>query len=135
MRADFQQPSLLSDVQRSERPWKIARQVSRAAFLEAEARGQITNRREIVGRTLRYHWNRKQQACSSRTLAKWIQLAGKDWKGREWSWILLETRRALCDLRKLGLTDTKPNKCGREFLWRWREAGTGERPIDSRRTA
>lgn len=135
MRADFQQPSLLSDVQRSERPWKIARQVSRAAFLEAEARGQITNRREIVGRTLRYHWNRTQRSCTSRTLAKWIMKAGKDWPGREWSWILLETRRALCDLRKLGLADTQPHKIKHEFLWRWRDAATGERPIDTRRSA
>lgn len=129
------QLNLLAEIQRQEKPWKVARKVSRMAFLEAEQRGQITNRREIVGRALRYHWNRKQQSCTSRTLAKWIHLAGKDWAGLEWSWKLLETRRALCDLRKLGLADTKPTKVGREFLWRWRDAGTGERPIDTRKVS
>ena len=126
------QLDLLADVTRTDRPWKTARSTSRAAFLEAEARGQINGRKEIVGRTLRHLWNRSQRSCTSRTLAKWIMCAGKDWRGHEWSWILLEVRRALSDLRKAGLVDTKP---GAELLWRHREQGAGERPIETRRAS
>lgn len=121
---------LLDDVARRQRPWKRTRQVSRAAFLEAERRGQIAGRQEIVGRVLRYLWNSQQRSATSARVAWWISTAGRHWRGRERSWVLLETRRALCDLRRRGLVDTKAAPNGREFLWRWREAGGGERPIE-----
>lgn len=120
------QLSLLIDVQRIERPWKIARRTSRAAFYEAELSGRLRDRERIVGRALRGLWNRQQRSATSSRLARWIQLAGKDWAGRESNWILIETRRALSGLRAKGLADTS-DRGGRELLWRWVEAGTGQR--------
>lgn len=122
------QPSLF-DVNDRRQSHKIARSVSRAQFLEAEARGQIRGRDELVYRTLRYFWNTAQRSVTSKHLARWIQKGRSEWRGREWAWILLETRRGLDDLRKKGLADTQPDKIGREFLWRFREQGTGERRV------
>jgi hypothetical protein len=128
------QPSLLDVVQREQRPWKVSRRTSRAAFYEAELHGRIRGREAIVGRALRGLWNRHQRSATSSHLARWIQLAGKDWVGREGFWILIETRRALSGLRKKGLADTADVGL-RELRWRWREAGTGERPTEHRRAS
>jgi hypothetical protein len=122
------QLSLLADVQRIERPWKRTPRTSRAAWHEAELAGRLRDREQIVGKALKYFWNKKQMSVMSSRLARWIVLSGKHWQGKEWAWVLLETRRALSGLREKGLADTKDDKIGRELLWRYREAGTGERP-------
>lgn len=124
---EIAQPSLLDDLIRSERPWKVARRTSRAAFFAAEQAGAITTREEIVGRALRYLWNVHQRSATAKSVSRWIIRHGVDWPGRDAWWILFETRRALSDLKRKGLVDTKDDKIGREFLYRWREAGTGER--------
>jgi hypothetical protein len=128
------QMSLLVDAHRVDRPWKVSRRTSRAAFLEAELHGMIRGRQEIVGRALRYFWNTHQRSVTSAHLAKWIRLTGKAWIGKDASWVLLETRRALSDLRRRGLVDTA-DRGGREFFWRWREQGILPHPIETRRTA
>lgn len=120
------QPSLLDDIQRIEKPWKVARRVSRAAFWDAEQRGLIEHRREIVGRVLRYIWNSTQKSATSKQIANWIIAAKKDWPTKERTWIHFETRRALDDLRKLGLADSE-DRGGKFLYWRWRSAGEGER--------
>lgn len=120
------QLSLLADVQRRDKPWKISRRTSRAAFYEAELSGRLRDRERIVGRALRGLWNRHQRSATSSRIARWIQRAKKDWVGREWTWILIETRRALSGLREKGLADTA-DRGGRELLWRWREQGCPER--------
>lgn len=125
------QLSLLREVTRIERPWKVSRRTSRAAFYEAELAGRLATRERIVGRALRGLWNRQQRSATSTRIARWIQLAGHDWRGREWTWILIETRRALSGLRGKGLVDSA-DRGGPLLFWRWREAGTGERPADRR---
>jgi hypothetical protein len=125
------QPSLLADVQRAERPWKVSRRTSRAAFYEAELTGRLRDRERIVGTALRGLWNRSQRSARSSQIARWIRRRGKAWIGREWSWVLLETRRALTGLREKGLADTKDDG-GKELLWRWREQGVGEREANRR---
>jgi len=128
------QPSLLDVVIREQKPWKVSRRTSRAAFYEAELSGRLRDRERIVGRALRGLWNRHQRSATSSRIARWIQLARKDWVGREWTWILIETRRALSGLREKGLADTT-DRGGRELFWRWVEAGTGQRKADARVSA
>lgn len=129
-----EQLSLLSDVERIEKPWKRTTRTSRAAWLDAEMNGRLRERERIVGKALKHFWNCRQRSVISKRLAKWIQLQGKVWVGREWSWILLETRCALSGLRKKGLAD-RVDRGGPAVFWRYREAGTGERPIESRRAS
>jgi hypothetical protein len=128
------QLDLLTDVQREQRPWKVSRRTSRAAFYEAELSGRLRDRERIVGRALRGLWNRHQRSATSSRIARWIQLAGKDWQHRSWDWILLETRRALSGLREKGLADTADVGL-RELRWRWREQATGERPEPARKAS
>lgn len=120
------QPSLLDEIIRTEKPWKVTTRTSRAAWLDAEMRGQLSERQIIVGKALKYHWNRKQRSVTSKRLAQWIRASGRAWIGREWSWILLETRRGLDDLRRKGLAD-RVDVGRRELAWRHREAGSVER--------
>lgn len=130
MKPDYSQPSLLVDAQRVEHPWKVTTRTSRAAWLEAELSGRLCQREMIVGKALKYFWNCNQRSVTSKRLAKWIQLGGRAWVGREWSWILLSTRIALSGLKKKGLAD-RIDRGGPAVFWRYREAGTGERPAVS----
>lgn len=126
-----QQLSLLAGVERIEKPWKRTTRTSRAAWLEAELNGRLREREFIVGKALKYHWNCFQRSATSKRLAKWIQLSGKVWIGREWSWILLETRCALSGLKAKGLAD-RVDRGGPAVYWRYVEAGVGQRPEETR---
>jgi hypothetical protein len=125
---------LLADVERVERPHKRTTRTSRAAWLEAELNGRLREREFIVGKALKFLWNKHQRSVTSKRLAQWIRMDGRAWVGREWFWILLETRKALCGLRSKGLAD-RIDDGGPLLLWRYREAGTGERPTDQRRAS
>lgn len=120
------QPSLLDDLIRTEKPWKVTTRTSRAAWLDAEMRGQLSARQLIVGKALKYHWNCRQRSVTSKRLAQWIRADKRAWIGKEWSWTLLETRRGLDDLRRKGLAD-RIDTGAREMRWRYREAGSSER--------
>lgn len=133
MRAAQQQLSLLADAQRMERPWKVTTRTSRAAWLEAELNGRLCQREMIVGKALKFFWNSKQRSVTSKRLARWIQLGGRAWVGREWAWILLSTRIALSELKKKGLAD-RVDRGGPAVFWRYVEAGVGIRNEQGKHT-
>lgn len=112
------------------RAWKVARQTCRGAWLHAEAIGLVNGRDEIVFRSLRYLWNRRQRSVTALQLARWLKVASPEWKTRERTWIVLNVRRALWHLRELGLADSRdpgPYE-GAQLLWRHREQGSLPRP-------
>ena len=109
------------------RIWKTARQTSRAAFFVLEQTGWTKTRQGIVGRALRYQWNRRQRSCTAVQVARWLRKAYEPWRRKDDTWILITVRRALFELRESGLADSVEAPGG--LIWRWREqCDAGPRP-------
>jgi hypothetical protein len=115
------------------RIWKTARQTSRAAFFALEETGWTKTRQAIVGRGLRYLWNRRQRGATAVQVARWLRKAHEPWSRKEWTWTLITTRRALDELRQAGLADSEDGPTA--LIWKWVEQGCGQRPYAKMRVA